>query len=109
MCQLFECCYRADVGIQSQLLTHLQQALLRTYLCIWVVVFIYSRVLDSFGVKYYPIFTWLIDVNIELGERYIPDEETPVEIPDPEEEKRIKDFLDGIMDDLSGRGFGKGL
>lgn len=78
-------------------------------LCIWVVAFIYSRVLDSFGVKYYPFFTWLIDVNLELGERQMPDEETPVEIPDPEEEKRIKDFLDGIMDDLSGRGFGKGL
>lgn len=75
-------------------------------LCLTGVAALYRAFLYNCGVKDYPTYTWLETAKRELGEYSFHVEEEPVKIPDPEEEKRIKDFLDGIYADLSGKKYG---
>ena len=75
-------------------------------LILWGIAALIGVFVHNFGVKWYPLFDWQSTVSWELGERSYVEEETPVQIPDPEEERKIKEFLDGIYDDLSGKGYG---
>lgn len=75
--------------------------------CLWGIAQLYAIFLCAHGVDSYPTYGWISTVKIELGEySFHAEEEEPVKIPDPEEEKRIKEFLDGIYADLSGKKYG---
>ena len=58
-------------------------------LCLLGIASLNGKLLECFGVKEYPTYAWKETISWELGERPPLDEETPVEIINEEEEKRI--------------------